>query len=88
MTYNDALINAGISTLENRRENLSCKLFDHIVSKDDHKLIKLLPSRTANRDLRRDRTFEVPISNTIQFYNPLCKKNIINNTFLKLAVKM
>ena len=58
MTYNDA----GISTLENRRENLSCKLFDNIVSKDDHKLIKLLPSRTANRDLRKDRTFEVPIS--------------------------
>ena len=31
ITYNDALINAGISTLENRRDNLSCKLFDNIV---------------------------------------------------------
>ena len=59
MTYNDAVINAAISTLENRRENLSCKRFD-IVSKDDHKLIKLLPSTTANRDLHKDRTFEVP----------------------------
>ena len=59
MTY-DALINAGISTLENRQENLSCKRFHNIVSKDDHKLIKLLPSRTANRDLHKDRTFEVP----------------------------
>ena len=69
MTYNDALINAGISTLENRRENLNCKLFDNIVSKDDHKLIKLLLSRTANRDLRKDRNFEVPISNRNRFEN-------------------
>ena len=67
MTYNDALINAGISTLQNRREKLSCKLFDNIVSMDDHKLIKLLPPRTANRDLHKDRTFEVPISNTNRF---------------------
>jgi hypothetical protein len=45
--YNDALINAGISTLENRREYLSCKHFDNIVSNDDHKLAQLLPSKAA-----------------------------------------
>ena len=91
MTCNDVLINAGISILENRRKNLSCKLFDNIVSKDDHNFIKLLPSRTANRDLRKDRTFEVPISNTNRFEKSfiiLYEINIINNTFLKLAVKI
>jgi hypothetical protein len=38
VTYNDALINAGISAPQNRREYLSCKPFDKIVSNDDHKL--------------------------------------------------
>ena len=79
VTYNDALINAGISTIENRREHLSCKRFDNIVSKDDHKLTKVLPSRTANRDLRKERTFDLPISNTNRFENsfkiPCAKKH-------------
>jgi hypothetical protein len=81
LTYSDALINDGISTLENRREYLSCKHFD-IVSNDDHKLAKLLPSKAANRDLRKE-----PSKSQYQIQTALrtvllsiMRKNTINNT--------
>ena len=36
IAWYDARVKAGISTLENRRELLSCKRFDNIVSNDRH----------------------------------------------------
>ena len=39
--YNDAIDKAGLHNLYNRRESLSCKLFNVIVSDEDHELAEL-----------------------------------------------
>ena len=69
LSYDEALNIAGISTLENRREYLSNNLFNDIVLNDDHKLAKLLPSKAGNRELRKERTFEVSPASTNRFGN-------------------
>ena len=66
LTYSVALKN---STLENRREYLSSKLFNEIASNNNHKLAKLLPPKAVSRDLRNKRTFEVPLANTLRYEN-------------------
>ncbi len=69
LSYDEALNIAGISTLENRREYLSNNLFNDIVLNDDHKLAKLLPSKAGNRELRKERSFEVLPASTNRFGN-------------------
>ncbi len=69
LSYGEALNIAGISTLENRREYLSNNLLNDIVLNDDHKLAKLLPSKAGNRELRKERSFEVLPASTNRFGN-------------------
>jgi hypothetical protein len=66
LKYADALKDAGISTLFDRRAQLSSHLFEDIVNKPDHKLRGLLPPQAHHHnDLRSERRFNVPVSKTI-----------------------
>jgi hypothetical protein len=66
LKYADALKDAGISTLFERRAQLSSHLFEDIVNKPpDHKLSGLLPPQAHHHnDLRSERRFNVPVSKT------------------------
>ena len=52
--FNMAIEKAGLHTLYNRRESLTYKLFNDIVSDKDHKLAELLPPRTNSTTARHD----------------------------------
>ena len=73
LKYADALKDAGISTLFDRRAQLSSHLFEDIVNKPDHKLSGLLPPIVVppqahhHNDLRSERRFNVPVSKTDRF---------------------
>lgn len=71
LSYTDAIEKAGLHTLYSRRESLSCKLFNDIVSNEDHKLAELLPPRTSSTTarLRKRRTFEIPRLRTNRLKN-------------------
>ena len=68
LKYADALKDAGISTLFDRRAQLSSHLFEDIVNKPYHKLSGLLPPQAHHHnDLRSERRFNVPVSKTDRF---------------------
>jgi hypothetical protein len=68
LKYADALKDAGISTLFDRRAQLSSHHFEDIVNKPDHKLSGLLPPQAHHHsDLRSERKFNVPVSKTDRF---------------------
>ena len=62
---------AGIPTLSERRESLSIKLFEDIVSNEHHKLANLLPQMSSShaRHLRNKRRFNTPVCRTDRFMN-------------------
>ena len=68
LKYADALKDAAISTLFDRRAQLSSHLFEDIVNKPDYKLSGLLPPQAHHHnDLRSERRFNVPVSKTDRF---------------------
>lgn len=68
MSYQDCLDSLGLSSLEERRNDLCRKLFDSIATNPEHKLHHLLPSKNEpSYKLRRQRTFNLPRSNTDRF---------------------
>ena len=69
--YCEALNKAGIPTLSERRESLSIKLFEDIVSNEHHKLANLLPQMSSSyaRRLRNKRRFNTPVCRTDRFMN-------------------
>ena len=68
LKYADELKDAGISTLFDRRAQLSSHLFRDIVNNADHKLNELPPMLTRHHnDLRSERRFNVPVSKTDRF---------------------
>ena len=68
LSYNEALKEANIPTLFDRREMLSIDLFKDMVDNKNHKLAELLPPRNVcNRNLRNERIFTVPICRTNRF---------------------
>ena len=69
--YCEALDKAGIVTLSERRESLSIKLFEDIVSNEHHKLANLLPPMGSShaRRLRNKRRFNTPVCRTDRFMN-------------------
>ena len=71
LSYCEALNKAGIPTLSERRESLSIKLFEDIVSNEHHKLANLLPQMSSSyaRRLRNKRRFNTPICRTDRFMN-------------------
>ena len=71
LSYCEAIGKAGIPTLSERRETLSIKLFNDIVSKEHHKLANLLPPMASShaRHLRNKRHFNTPVCRTDRFMN-------------------
>ena len=63
---------AGIVTLSERRELLSIKLFEDIVSNEHHKPANLLPPMASShtRRLRNKRRFKTPVCRNDRFMNP------------------
>ena len=71
--YTDALEACNLVSLYDRREVLTTSLFREICNDSDHKLHHLLPEVNKCRlNLRRKRTFNVPI----------CKTNRLKNSFM------
>ena len=72
-TYPEALAASNLTTLYDRRNALTTKLFNEISSNVNHKLHNLLPkSNSCNVNLRRKRSFNVPV----------CKTNRSMNSFI------
>ena len=67
----EAIDKAGIPTLSERRETLSIKFFNDIVSNEHHKLPNLLPPVASfhARRLRNKRRFNTPVCRTDRFMN-------------------
>ena len=72
VSYSNALEEAGLPTLFNRREELCSTLFKQIVESDgQHKLADLLPARNDNEryNFRNRRMFSIPRVKTKRFRN-------------------
>ena len=67
----EAIEKARISTLSQRREKLSIKLFNDIRSNENYKLANLLPPMASShaRRLRNKRRFNTPVCRTDSFMN-------------------
>ena len=60
LSYKDALSAAGPQSLDDRRQELTQNLFNHIVTNNDHKLhILLAPHNNNDLNLRHKRKFNV-----------------------------
>ena len=78
MSYPEALSEAGIVTLFDRREFLTDKSFNDIVNDTGHKLHGLLPSKNQfDSNLRAKNTFNVPTCRTNRFQNSFLIRNSI-----------
>ena len=74
--YNDALNQANLETLSQRRQSITTKLFDSITCNSDHKLYKLLPPQNnCELNLRRKRKFNVPLAKTKRLMNTFIYSN-------------
>ena len=78
LSYAEALVAAGITSLYERRQVLSETLFDQIMEDPSHKLHDLLPPRNESTYCTRSRGyFELPICKTHRFR----KTFIMNHSF-------
>ena len=72
----DALNQANLETLSQRRQSITTKLFDSITCNSDHKLYKLLPPQNnCELNLRRKRKFNVPLAKTKRLMNTFIYSN-------------
>ena len=56
LPYAEALVEAGVDSLFNRRQILTTKLFNDIVNDESHKLYQLLPSKNfSNYNMRKEK---------------------------------
>ena len=68
LNYSEALNKTSMSTFQDRREHLCCKLFMEIVDNKGHKLHHLLPPLNAiTYRTRKSRKFRVPLCKTKRF---------------------
>ena len=76
LPYAEALVEAGVDSLFNRRQILTTKLFNDIVNDESHKLYQLLPSKNfSNYNMRKENIFNVSISRTNRFKNSFIQHN-------------
>ena len=72
----DALNQANLETLSQRRQSITTKLLDSITCNSDHKLYKLLPPQNnCELNLRRKRKFNVPLAKTKKLMNTFIYSN-------------
>ena len=68
LSYAEALVEAGIESIQDHQRQLSINLFCAISENPDNKLNKLVPPIiTSNYNLRKTRKFRVPVANTKRF---------------------
>ena len=69
LSYREAMDKVRIPTLSERHETLSIKLFNDIVSNENHKLAHLLPLMTISHAwrLKNKRRFNTPVCRTDRF---------------------
>ena len=80
LSYSEAIKKAGIFlSLLDRRDSLSVKLFNDIVSKEDHKLASLLHHMVSSyaRRLRDKRCFDIPVCRTDRFKKSFIISNVM-----------
>jgi hypothetical protein len=76
LPYAEALVEAGVDSLFNRRQILTTKLFNDIANDESHKLYQLLPSKNfSNYNMRKENIFNVAISRTNRFKNSFIQHN-------------
>ena len=68
LSYAEALVEAGIESIQDHQRQLSINLFCAISENPDNKLNKLVPPIiTPNYNLRKTRKFRVPVAKTKRF---------------------
>lgn len=68
ISYAEALVEAGIESIQDHQRQLSINLFCAISENPDNKLNKLVPPIiTPNYNLRKTRKFRVPVAKTKRF---------------------
>ena len=79
VSYEDALQTTGLQRLSDRRDNLSQKLLQEIVTDSSHKLYNLLPTRneTVNMTLRSSHRFNLTLQ-TKRFKDSFIVHNALN----------
>ena len=81
LTYIEAINQAKLETLYERREKLCMKLFSSIEANNDHKLKELMPpKKSVIINLRTNREYELPKMRTNRFSNsfiPYCARKAI-----------
>lgn len=76
MPYTDSIEESGLSRLSERRQLLTCKLFNEITQDQSHKLRSLLPSENnCKYQLRHKRQLNVPRAKTDRFKNSFIVSN-------------
>ena len=76
LLYAEALVEAGVDSLFNRRQILTTKLFNDIAHDKSHKLYQLLLSKNfSNYNMRKENIFNVSISGTNRFKNSFIQHN-------------
>ena len=79
LSYAEALVALGITSLYERRQALSKALFDQIVRDQSHKLHELLPPHNGSTYCTRSQGyFKLPICKTTRFKNTFIMENIFN----------
>ena len=77
LRYIEALEKAGLRTLLKRRQDITERFFNQIVSNQSHRLHSLLPKyNTSHYSLRNDR----------HFVRPVCKAKRCQNSFINYSV--
>ena len=76
-TYDNALENASLSSLKQRREKLVAKLFTNIIKDQDHQMNCLLPNKKRScYNFRKKNTFTLPKCRTDRYKNTFIPANI------------
>ena len=76
MPYKVALATAGLPSMYERRETITAKLFNDVISNPDHKLHSLLPTRNQSKySLRNNRAYHLPGAKTNRLKNTFIYSN-------------
>ena len=76
MPYKVALANAGLPSMYERRETITAKLFNDVISNPNHKLHSLPPTRNQPKySLRNNRAYHLPGAKTNRLKNTFIYSN-------------
>ena len=76
MRYKVALATAGLPSMYERRETITAKIFNDVISNPDHKRHSLLPTRNQSKySLRNNRAYHLPGAKTNRLKNTFIYNN-------------